>query len=173
MTLSIRTIIRGLLAPDHRISCHRKFWKQILTELDRRGEGRHEAGVFLLGKEKGGRLEVKDAIYYDELDPDAYSSGVCVLHGDSFAKLWAICRERSLTVVADAHTHPLAAIQSDADRTNPMVARLGHVAIIVPHYARPPVCQSDLGIYEYLGDHAWKNRGGKQAKRFLYTGFWS
>jgi proteasome lid subunit RPN8/RPN11 len=161
------------LAPDHRISCQGKFWKQILNELDRRGEGQHEAGVFLLGKEKRGRLEVKDAIYYDELDGHAYSTGVCVLHGDSFAKLWAICRERGLTVVADAHTHPLTASQSNADRTNPMVARSGHVAIIVPRYARPPVLQSELGIYEYLGDHAWKNRGGRQAQRFLYTGFWS
>jgi len=129
--------------------------------------------VFLLGKEKGGRLEVKDAIYYDELDPHAYSTGICILHGDSFAKLWAICRERSLTVVADAHTHRFAALQSHDDRTNPMVARSGHVAIIVPGYARPPVLQSDLGIYEYLGEHAWKNRGGRQAKHFLYTGFWS
>jgi hypothetical protein len=125
MTLSIRTIIRGLLVPDHRISCRRKFWMQILKELDRRGEGRHEAGVFLLGKEKGGRLEVKDTVYYEELDPHAYSTGVCVLHGDSFAKLWAICRERRLTVVADAHTHRLAALQSEDDRTNPMVARSG------------------------------------------------
>jgi len=173
MTLSIRTIIRDRLAPDHRISCHRIFWKQILNELERRGERRHEAGVFLLGKEKKGRLEVKDTVYYDELEPHAYSTGVCVLHGDSFAKLWAICRERSLTVVADAHTHRFAALQSEEDRTNPMVARSGHVAIIVPGYARPPVRHSDLGIYEYVGEHAWKDRGGRHAKHFLYTGFWS
>ena len=66
-----------------------------------------------------------------------------------------------------------AALQSEEDRTNPMVARSGHVAIIVPRYARPPVRHSDLGIYEYVGEHAWKNRGGRHAKHFLYTGFWS
>jgi hypothetical protein len=173
MTLSIRTIIRALSARKHRISCRRKFWAEVLNELDRRGEKRHEAGVFLLGAEKGGRLEVKDAIYYDELDSNAYSTGVCVLYGDAFAKLWAICRERHLTVVADAHTHRFAAIQSREDRTNPMVARTGHVAIIVPRYAQPPVVQSELGIYEYSGEHTWKHRAGKQAKQFFYTGFWA
>ncbi|HYJ89299.1 MAG TPA: hypothetical protein VEW46_24765 [Pyrinomonadaceae bacterium] len=173
MNLSIRTTIRALLAPDHRISCGRKFWKHVLNELEQRGEGRHEAGVFLLGEENRGRLAVKDAVYYDELDPNAYSTGVCVLYGDAFAKLWAICRERSLTVVADAHTHRFAGVQSREDRTNPMVARSGHIAVIVPRYADPPVLHSELGIYEYSGEHTWKNRAGKQAKRFFYTGFWA
>lgn len=173
MSFSIRAIIRALWAPKHRLTCSRKLWRQVLKELDRRGEGRHEAGVFLLGLEKRGRLEATDAIYYDELDPNAYSTGVCVLYGDAFAKLWAICRERRLTVVADAHTHRFAAGQSGEDRTNPMVARAGHVAIIVPRYAQPPVLHFELGIYEYSGEHLWKNRGGKRAKRFLYTGFWS
>ncbi len=173
MNLSIRTIIRALLVPDHRISCRRKFWRKVLNELERRGERRHESGVFLLGQEKHGRLEVKDAIYYDELDPEAYSTGVCVLYGDAFANLWAICRERGLTVVADAHTHPGYAGQSSQDRNNPMVARSGHVAIIVPRYAQAPIVHSELRIYEYLGEHAWKDRSGKFTRRFFYTGFWS
>lgn len=173
MNFSIRTIIRALLAPNHRITCRRKFWRDVLNELQQRGEGRHESGVFLLGQENRGRLEVKDAIYYDELDPEAYSTGVCVLHGDAFAKLWALCRERGLTVVADAHTHPGYACQSPQDRTNPMVARTGHVAIIVPRYAQSPVVHSELGIYEYCGKHTWKDQNGKFGGSFFYTGFWS
>lgn len=173
MTFSIRATIRALLVPECRINCPRRLWKQILTQLGRRGEGRHESGAFLLGRGTGSSLEVKEAIYYDELDSNAYSTGVCVLFGDAFAKLWAICRERGLTVVADAHTHPGAARQSGSDRANPMVARAGHIAIIVPRYAEAPVVISDLGIYEYQGEHRWKNRSGKNANRFLYTGYWS
>jgi proteasome lid subunit RPN8/RPN11 len=173
MTFSIRTIIRALLVPDHRISCPRIFWRNVLNELERRGEGQHESGVFLLGENNRGRLEVKDAIFYDELDPEAYRSGVCVLHGEAFAKLWAICRNRGLTVVADAHTHPGCASQSSQDRTNPMIARSGHVAIIVPRYAKAPVLQSELGVYEYCGEHTWKHPEGKLVTRFFYTGFWS
>ena len=148
MTFSIRTTIRALLAPDHRISCSRRMWSRLLGELDRRGGGSHEAGVFLLGIERKRYLEVRDMVFYDELDPGAYDTGVCVLHGDAFARLWALCRERRLTVVADAHTHGGAAIQSWDDRTNPMVARAGHIAIIVPNLARPPVKHPELGIYE-------------------------
>jgi hypothetical protein len=173
MTLSIRTTIRALFAPRHQISCRGKFWSEVLDQLERRGEGRHESGVFLLGGANRGRFEVKDAIYYDELDPNAYSTGVCVLYGDAFAKLWAICRVQRLTVVGDIHTHRFEARQSREDRTNPMVARSGHLAIIVPRYARPPLVKSDFGIYEYLGEHTWKHYEGKQAKQIIYTGFWA
>ena len=107
-------------------------------------------------------------------DPDAYNTGVCVLHGDAFAKLWAVCRERGLTVVADVHTHgAAAAAQSHSDRTNPMVARAGHIAIIVPNMATPPTQHATLGIYEYCGEHEWTNRSGKNAKCYFYVGLWS
>src|SRR5690242_19488927 len=90
MIFSIRTTIRAFAAPDHRISCPRKLWNAILQQLDRRGEQSHEAGSFLLGVENGVRLEVKTAVFYDDLDPRAYDTGVCVLHGGAFAKLGAL-----------------------------------------------------------------------------------
>jgi len=116
--------------------------------------------------------EVTEAIYYDELDPDAYSSGVCVLHGDAFARLWAECRKRRLTVVADVHTHGGAAYQSSSDKANPMIARPGHIAIIVPDFAAWPIAAGRLGIYEYCGQHEWIDRTQSKAHNFLYTGFW-
>lgn len=173
MTFSIRQTIRALTAPEHRISCPRRLWRHVLEELDRRGERLHEAGVFLLGVERSSRLEVKDAVFYDELDPAAYDTGACVLYGDAFAKLWTLCRERGLAVIADAHTHGGAAIQSYEDRTNPMIARAGHVGIIVPNLAKPPVKHTALGVYQYRGDHEWTNRTGRDAKRFFYIGLWS
>ena len=51
MIFSLKTTIRAFAAPEHRISCPRRLWNAILRELDRRGERRHEAGVFLLGLE--------------------------------------------------------------------------------------------------------------------------
>ena len=62
-------------------------------ELESRGRRRHESGAFLLGQEVDGRRDVTATIYYDELDSNAYAAGVCILHGDAFAKLWAECRE--------------------------------------------------------------------------------
>lgn len=173
MNLSILTTIRAFLAPDHRVSCRARLWRRILSELEVRGEGCHESGAFLLGEKIPTRLRVRDVVYYDQLDPEAYSTGVCVLHGDAFAKLWKICRERRLTVVADVHTHPGYARQSPQDRANPMVARTGHVAIIVPRYAQAPVLQSQLGIYEYCGEHEWQQQNERLGGRFFYTGWWA
>jgi proteasome lid subunit RPN8/RPN11 len=143
-----------------------------MRELARRGEGRHEAGVFLLGHVRGGRREVTSEIYYDELDPNAYASGVCILHAAAFSKLWAICREWGLTVVGDIHTHPGSAGQSEADRTNPMVAVSGHVGIIVPNFGAAPVQCGALGIYEYRGSHRWFDRSARRAPGYLYVGMW-
>ena len=173
MTFSIKTTIRALAAPEHGISCPRALWNRVLAELDIRGARRHEAGAFFLGMQRGRRREVTDVIYYDDLDPQAYSTGVCVLHAPAFAALWAICRERKLTVVGDVHTHPGRASQSKSDRTNPMVARAGHVAIIVPKYAVAPVDCGQLGIFEYQGSHSWIDRSPRAGGHFLYTGFWS
>lgn len=62
--------------------------------------------------------------------------------------------------------------QSPADRDNPMVAERGHLALIVPEFARRRVGPSELGIYEYEGDHRWRDLTGKEAAKFFYVGIW-
>lgn len=173
MTFSIKATIRAFVAPEHRLNCPTDLWQILLRELHQRGQERHEAGAFLLGHERGARLEAVDVVFYDDLDPAAYTTGVCVLHAPAFAKLWSVCRDRGLTVVADIHTHPGRAFQSEADRTNPMIARSGHVGIIVPDFATAPVDPSKLGVFEYRGRHQWFDRSRGSAGRYLYTGFWS
>jgi hypothetical protein len=173
MTFCIRAIIRAFAAPEHRLSCPSGLWNRVLLELDQRGARQHEAGAFLLGADRDGRRAVIDVVYYDDLDPRAYASGICILRGDAFAKLWSLCREKQLTVVADVHTHPGCATQSGSDRTNPMVSRQGHIAIIVPDFAASPVAHDRLGIYEYRGQHAWNDHSGRRGRAFFYTGFWS
>ena len=173
MSFSIKATIRGFVARNHRLSCPGALWQQVLSELARRTENRHESGAFLLGVRDGDRRQIREAVYYDDLDPQAYASGVCVLYGDAFAKLWALCRSRNLTVVADAHTHPREAFQSSSDRTNPMVAREGHIAIIIPNFAREPVPMQAIGIWEYKGQHEWFDRRVNKAPGYFYTGMWS
>lgn len=173
MSFSIKAIIRALVAPKHRLICPARMWSHILAELERRGEQSHESGVFLLGLERDGRREIQDAVFYDDLDPEAYATGVCVLHGGAFAQLWATCRNRKLTVVADAHTHPREAFQSSSDKANPMVAQPGHIAIIVPYFARRPIVSRQLRIYEYCGQHNWIDRSPRKAPGYFYTGLWS
>ena len=88
-------------------------------------------------------------------------------------RAFGTCAELKLTVLGDVHTHPGLSHQSSSDRTNPMVARGGHVAIIVPNFAAPPTDITQLGIYEYRGNHRWFDRSSRNGGRFLYVGMWS
>ena len=170
MRFSIRQIIRGFAAPDYRLSCRGGLWRSILRELRRRTENRHESGAFLLGKIEDNRRRILQAVYYDDLDPNAYETGICVVKGPAFAKLWQICRSTNNSVVADVHVHPGAAFQSWSDKTNPSLPNQGHIAIIVPSLAKPPIRINDLGIFEYTGQFRWKDLGHTHAQRHFYVG---
>lgn len=172
MIYSIRAIIRGLVAPDHRLSCPSKIWGDGLTELRRRGQGRRESGAFLLGIRNGKLRSIYCFVFYDDLDPLCLDSGIVVFDGAGYGKLWQLCRESGLTVVADIHTHLGLPYQSLADRNHPMVAVVGHIALIVPNLAARPVQTQELGIYEYKGAHNWINHSEKSPGKFFYIGIW-
>jgi len=145
----------------------RYLWTELVGELHRRTEGHHESGAFLLGHKADDHRRALALVYYDELDAAAYDSGVCILHADAFCRLWDRCSDLNLTVVADAHVHGRHASQSRSDRESPMVARPGHIALILPLMARSPVRQWSIGFYEYLGDHRWGSHGGCHVSRVL------
>lgn len=176
MTFSIRATIRAFAAPEHRLACSRTLWVDGLAELARRGAGKRECGAFLLGTEEaarhGQRRKVDRFIFYDDLDPHCLDTGIVVFDGAGYAPLWELCRETGLQVVADVHTHPGLARQSEADRRHPMIATRGHLAFIVPDFALRRIEFGELGIYEYLGSHNWTDHSGPHASRIFYTGFW-
>jgi hypothetical protein len=172
VNFSIRATIRAFVAPEHKLRCDRNLWRSICRGLCERSEGHHESGCFLLGHVVDGRKVVLDAVYYDDLDPMAYSSGVCILRAPSFGKLWKICRERKLDVVADIHTHLFSAQQSEADRTNPMIAEKGYLAIIAPELCCKSTTPANMNLYEYLGGHRWIDHSARSS-RILYTGRWA
>lgn len=170
MNFSIRAIIRAFVAPRHRLRCASELWQKICQELCERSEGHHESGCFLLGRAIDGRKVVLDTVFYDELDPEAYDTGVCILRAKSFGKLWKICRERGLDVVADIHTHLYGAEQSEADRKNPMIAEKGYIALIAPELCCERSSPADMNIYEYQGGHRWITRWPRS---YFYVGRWA
>lgn len=172
MNFSIRATIRAFAAPDHGLACSVRVWRQLLSELRRRGRGQSESGAFLLGDVAGGRRRISRVVYYDDLDPHSLDTGIVVFDGRGYGPLWAICRDSGLTVVADVHTHGGVARQSASDRCNPMIATAGHIAIIVPSFGQGKIQFSDLGIYEYEGAHRWRDRSGPSASRYFYVGLW-
>ena len=100
------------MEPESKLTIPAALWMVLLGELHRRTGERHESGAFLVGHSDEEGRRVMEAIYYDDLDSDAYRTGIVVMHAASFGLLWDRCRSSGLSVVADVHVHPRAAFQS-------------------------------------------------------------
>ena len=132
------------------------MWLRLVRQLRLRGQGVRESGAFLLGSARGG--PVRGFICYDDLDPHCLDSGIIRFDGRGFVPLWKHCSEKKLKVLADVHTHPSGWTgQSEADRTHPMIAQAGHLALILPHYATKSwFGPQGAGFYRYLGNERWE-----------------
>ena len=133
------------------------MWQRLINQLRKRGKGIRESGAFLLAKP--GSNKICRFICYDELDERALETGIITFHACGFVRLWDICESQGLRVVADVHTHPGSwTDQSEADRTHPMIAQAGHVALILPHFAQGTKWSfRGAGIFEYCGNHKWNS----------------
>lgn len=140
-----------------KLDCTTAFWTSLVAELHRRGAERTEAGALILGRRlSDGTRRLLEPIYYDDIDPNALARGFVYLDRRRLGGVWARCRSTGLEVVADVHTHPDLALQSPSDRANPMMPRAGHIALILPHYARSPIALPEVGIYEYVSNSRWQ-----------------
>lgn len=173
MTTSIRRIIRAAVAPRHKLSCARHVWQAMQDELARRGDGRRESGAFLLGLRRGDQREVVRYVAYDDLDPACLRTGIIRFSSEGYEPLWRLCRKTGLSVIADVHTHPGAAGQSEADRLHPMIAEPGHIALIIPNFAQGQSNVTQWGVYRYRGSYEWESWCGTEARRRLYFGWWA
>ena len=131
------------------------MWQQLITELRMRGYGRRESGALLLAKKEDN--EIVRFICYDDLDPQAFDTGIIRFDSSGFTPLWDLCIREGLRVVADVHTHPENWTgQSSADKQHPIIHQKGHIALIVPNYARKTQkTLRGVGIYEYQGAYEW------------------
>lgn len=164
-------IIRRLLAPRHELSCSWCLWRRLKANLRKRGHlCSRESGAFLLGHREGGTARIVDFVLYDDLDPRALDSGIVRFDGRYFSDLWAICKSRGLTVVADVHVHPGGSGQSDSDHDHPMISQPGHVALIFPRFATGVQPRRGIGIYRYLGRKKWQTVHPNARRQFFHIG---
>lgn len=144
-----------------------QLWSGLIGHLHAQGAGVRESGAFLLGQAAETGRTVTGFIPYEELQADALQEDYVTLSAASFSKLWSVCREHSLTVVADVHTHRFGPQQSRSDKANPMLALAGHVALIVPRFAQGNVQLEDLGVHLYRGSHQWTSQFGPSVRHLI------
>lgn len=142
--------------PDNKLTVDSTVWRELMNQLKVRGNGERETGAFLLGNKT--RRTITSFVCYDDLDPQAFASGIIIFNGDGYIPLWQLCADKGLRVLADVHTHPGNWTgQSASDRRHPMIVQKGHIALIVPNYALgKKQLLHRVGIYEFLGEGKWK-----------------
>jgi hypothetical protein len=66
--------------------------------------------------------------------------------------------------------HPGGSGQSASDKAHPMVTQAGHLALILPQFARAPIRREEIGMYRYLGNSAWHTVPRAQRRAFFHIG---
>jgi hypothetical protein len=148
----------------------RDLWNTMFLQLGRRAGGHRESGAFLLADRGGDGRTVTSIAYYDDLDPTSLRGDIR-LDAAAYGRLWDLCDARRAWVVGDVHTHGGTYVeQSCTDRNNPMVARAGHIALLVPYLGGKLVGPREVGVHRYDGADGWVRCYGKEAARRLYVG---
>ena len=170
MASLIATLARFVLGPSPEIFCANEVWSAGVAELNRRTYGRRESGAFLLGSKRKAR-RIEEFVYYDDIDPHALDTGIVRIDGRRLGDLWDYCRAVGREVVADVHVHPGGFCQSPLDKANPVIAEIGHMAVILPDFASGATGPGDIGVYQYLGDRKWCDRSRERRSPF-HVGWW-
>lgn len=170
MASLIATLARRILGPPPELLCSAEVWRAGVAELRRRADGQRESGAFLLGT-KGNVRRIEEFCFYDDIDPNALRSDMVIINGRRLGDLWTHCRKTGRSVVADVHVHPGGFGQSNSDRANPIIAEIGHMAMILPHFAERETKPGRIGVYEYLGSRRWRDRSFERPCP-LHVGWW-
>lgn len=170
MASLISTLARFVIGGPPDIICPVDVWGKGMAELARRSNRQRESGAFLLGTKKKVR-RIHEFVFYDDVDPDALSTGIVVIDGRRLGSLWQHCRRTGLEVVADVHVHPRGFGQSRSDQANPVIAEVGHKAIIIPDFATGSTSPGGIGVYEYLGARRWRD-DSRLRHSPLHIGWW-
>ena len=132
------------------------MFQALIVDLAKSGQGVKESGAFLLGKQAGSRRLVTSYLMYDKVAPESSRSHAYVAFtAEEMARAWEHCYAAGQQVVADVHTHPFGPAQSVTDRAHPIVSVAGHVALIVPKFAKGSQQPRDLGVHLFGGASRW------------------
>jgi len=168
----LNTLLGWLGLAPPKLRCRRHAWEAGVKELARRTlGGRRESGAYLLGRERpDGGKEIVEFVFYDDVDGEALATGIVTIRQTALPRLWEICRARGFGVVADVHVHPAGYGQSCSDQENPVMPRAGHIALILPNFARGNPRPGSIGMYEFLGNRAWAEHSAEGGRFFRLEG---
>ena len=86
MSFSPLALITRLFGRRPDLAIPSGLWRELLVGLQDRGRYERESGAFLLGPGDGPR-RVTSIVFYNEIDPAAFDTGIIVIDGGCMADL--------------------------------------------------------------------------------------
>jgi len=140
---------------------------QIASELyTRSGRGKTESGAFLLGSTSGTVRTVERAIYFDDVDPNAYHPSAITFDTTKIGAVYDLCEKQGLEIVGDIHVHPSTAFLSPTDAAHPVMAVAGHTGVILPYSGRYATLEQ-IAAHTLLPSGDWRSIPRNQIASFL------
>ena len=94
--------------------------------------------------------------------------GVCVtVDGRELHRINVWLYNRSLTLVAQLHSHPTDAYHSGTDDAYPIATTTGSFSLVIPDFARAPFSLGTCAIYRLLPSHGWVELRPEEAERLI------
>jgi hypothetical protein len=109
------------------------------------------AGVYISAV----RFEITEAIVPAQKSYNLEGGLLYSVGEDELHRINVLLYERSLSLVAQIHTHPGRAYHSDTDDAYPIVAKVGGVSIVVPDFAFKPFMLKDWAVYRLMKGTGW------------------
>lgn len=123
--------------------------------LRRAGRGGYEGVVLWPGRRDGPRISIEEALVPRQtVFRSEYGLGYRV-DEDELARIADHLADNQLVLPAQVHSHPGEAYHSEADDTDPIVATLGGLSIVVPDFASGPPVPAAWAVYRLFPAEGW------------------
>ena len=141
MNFSIAAITCRLLAPRHELSCSWWLWRRLLAKLRERGRGAARRAVRFCSAARmppaAGASSISRSTTMSIRTRSTPASSISTVATSASCGISAAPARSPSSPMSTPI--PAASGQSDSDRAHPIIARAGHLALIVPNFAAPPV----------------------------------
>lgn len=135
------------LATATRIAVSRALCEQALQHMRSAGRQGLEGVALWAGRLEGHTVRVSKTMIPKQTALGSSSGLLYLVEGDELHRLTVELYRNRLTLIAQLHSHPGEAYQSDTDDEFPIATTEGSLSIVVPNFARGPLDPSSWAVY--------------------------
>lgn len=116
-----------------------------------------EAFALWAGKCSGSTFTVTDTIIPAQHSVQLEEGLLYSVDGEELHRINVWLYNQQKMLVAQIHTHPGRAYHSETDDEYPVMATLGGLSIVIPHFASEPFTLNNIAVYRLEEGGTWRN----------------